>query len=288
MIRILLFVLLCEPAYDSAAQLVVRQPLILHQHSAQALIESTFSPEANASYDAVIQGSPLRMGGNTLEWEPRLSCGRSNGNAAARMCRSQASGALFWYLSGVVSPQPHTVSGIYQGYAILTVSGPKGTYSTSIPVTHEVHADKISCAVTATKKLDFGEADAYRSGSITLSSATGGRSYKGSQQYGRSASSYAPAALTLITTAESAIVTVLAPGTLTSSAGSIGFTSQLAYQATPRARYVPLIEGSGSRRIDINGGRMFFRIGGTVRTDATNAEAHYQGNITVTFLCGQS
>ena len=288
MTRILPLVLLCVQVPDSDAQLVVQRPLILHQHSGPALIESTFSPEVHAWYDAVIQGSPLRMGGHTLAWEPHLSCGHSNGNATARMCRSQASGVLFWSLSGRVPLQPHTAPGIYQGYAILTVSGPTGTYSTSIPVTHEVHADKVSCAVSATRKLDFGEAEAYRSGSITLSSTTGGRSYKGSPQYGRGVSTYAPAALTLTTRAESVMVTVLAPVTLSSSAGTIGFTSQLAYQPIPGGMYVPLIEGSGSRRIAISGGRMGFRIGGTVHTDATSAEAHYQGNITVTFLCGQS
>lgn len=288
MMRILLLMLLCAPVPDSPAQLVVNRPLILHQYSATALIESTFSPEAHAWYDAVVQVSPLRMGGHTLAWEPRLSCGHPSSNAAARMCRSQASGVLIWSLSGVVPLQPHTVPGIYQGYAILTVSGPTGTYSTSIPVTHEVHADKVSCAVSATRKLDFGEAEAFRPGTVTLSSITGGRSYKGSQQYGRGASNYAPAVLTLTTSAESVMVTVLAPVTLSSAAGTIGFTSQLAYQTIPGGRYVPLIEGSGSRRIDVNGGRMGFRIGGTVRTDATSAEAHYQGNITVTFLCGQS
>ena len=115
--------------------------------------------------------------------------------------------------------------------------------------TYEVHADKVSCAVSATRKLDFGEAEAYRSGSITLSSTTGGRSYKGSPQYGRGVSTYAPAALTLTTRAESVMVTVLAPVTLSSSAGTIGFTSQLAYQPIPGGMYVPLIEGSGSRRI---------------------------------------
>lgn len=287
MIRILLL-LLCAPVPDTAAQLAVHRPLILHQHGTPALIESTFSPEAHAWYDAVVQGSPLRMGGHTLAWEPQLSCGHSSANVGTRMCRSQSSGVFFWSLSGVVSRQPHTVPGIYQGYAVLTVSGPTGTYSTSIPVTHEVHADKVSCAVSATRKLDFGEAEAYRPGSVTLSSITGGRSYKGSQEYRRGASTYAPAALTLTTSAESVMVTVLAPVTLSSSAGTIGFTSQLAYQAIPGAGYVPLIEGSGSRQIAVNGGRMGFRIGGTVRTDATSAEAHYQGNITVTFLCGQS
>ena len=288
MTRILLLVLLSVPVPDSAAQLVVHRPLILHQHSGPALIESTFFPEVDAWYDAVIQGSPLRMGGHTLAWEPHLSCGRSHGNVAARMCRSQTSGVLFWSLSGVVPRQPHLVPGIYHGYAILTVSGPTGTYSTSIPVTYEVHADKVSCAVSATRKLDFGEAEAYRSGSVTLSSITGGRSYKGSRQYGGGVSTYAPAALTLATSAESVMVSVLAPVTLSSSAGTIGFTSELAYQTIPGGRYVPLIEGSGSRRIAVNGGRMGFRIGGTVHTDATSAEAHYQGNITVTFLCGQS
>ncbi|MYI84087.1 MAG: DUF4402 domain-containing protein [Rhodothermaceae bacterium] len=288
MTRILSLVLLCVPVPSSAAQLVVHRPLILHQHSGPALIESTFSPEVHAWYDAVIQGSPLRMGRHTLAWEPHLSCGRSGGKVAARMCRSQASDALLWSLSGVVPDQPHLVPGIYQGYAMLTVSGPTGTYSTSIPVTYEVHADKVSCAVSATRKLDFGEAEANRPGSVTLSSITGGRSYKGSQQYGRGVSTYAPAALTLTTSAGSAMVTVLAPVTLSSSSGTIGFTSQLAYQTIPGGRYVPLIEGSGSRRIAVNGGRMGFRIGGTVHTDATSSEAHYQGNITVTFLCGQS
>ena len=288
MTRILLLVMLCVPVPDSTAQLAVHRPLILHQHSGPALIESTFSPEVHAWYDAVIQGSPLRMGGHTLVWEPHLSCGHSNGNVAARMCRSQASGVLVWSLSGVVPHQPNVVPGIYQGYAILTVSGPTGTYSTSIPVTHEVPADKLSCAVSATRKLDFGEAEAYRSGSVTLSSVTGGRSYKGSQQYGRGVSTYAPAVLTMTTSAESVMVSVLAPATLSSSSGTIGFTSLLAYQTTPGGRYMPLIEGSGSRRVAINGGRMGFRIGGTVHTDATSAEAHYQGNITITFLCGQS
>ena len=288
MTRILLLVLLCVPVPGSAAQLVVHRPLILHQHSGPALIESAFSPEVHAWYDAVIQGSPLRMGGHMLAWEPHLSCGHSNGNDAARMCRSQAAGVLVWSLSGVVPLQPNTVPGIYQGFAILTVRGPAGTYSTSVPVTHEVHADKVSCAVSATRKLDFGEAEAYRSGSVTLSSITGGRSYKGSQHYGRGASTYAPAVLTLTTSAESVMVSVLAPVTLSSSTGSIGFTSQLAYQSIPGSRYVPLIEGSGSKRIAISGGRMGFRIGGTVHTDATSAEAHYKGNITVTFLCGQS
>lgn len=288
MTRILPLVLLCVQVPDSAGQLVVHRPLILHQQSVPTLIESAFSPEVHAWYDAVIQGSPLRMGGHTLAWEPHLSCGHSGGNVAARMCRNQASGVLFWSLSGVVPHEPHAVPGIYQGYAILTVSGPTDTYSTSIPVTHEVHADKVSCAVSATRKLDFGEAKAYRSGSIALSSITGGRSYKGSQQYGGGASTYAPAVLSLTTSAESVMVTVLAPVTLSSSAGTIGFTSQLAYQTIPGGRYMPLIEGSGSRRIAIGGGRMGFRIGGTVRTDAASAEAHYQGNITVTFLCGQS
>ncbi|MXY07235.1 MAG: DUF4402 domain-containing protein [Rhodothermaceae bacterium] len=288
MTRILPLVLLCVPVPRSAAQLVVHRPLILHQHSGPALIESAFSPEAHAWYDAVIQGSPLRMGGHTLAWEPHLSCGHSSGNVAGRTCRSQASGVLFWSLSGVVSQKQHKAPGIYQGYAILTVRGPTSTYSTSIPVTYEVHADKVSCAVSATRKLDFGEAEAYRPGSVTLSSITGGRSYKGSQQYGRGVSTYAPAALTLTTSAGSAMVTVLAPATLSSSTGTIGFTSQLAYQTIPGGRYVPLIEGSGSRRIAVNGGRMGFRIGGTVSTDAASAEAHYQGNITVTFLCGQS
>ncbi|MDE2671486.1 MAG: hypothetical protein OXI04_02995 [Bacteroidota bacterium] len=99
---------------------------------------------------------------------------------------------------------------------------------------------------------------------------------------------YAPAALTLTTSAGSVMVTVLAPVTLSSSAGTIGFTSELAYQSIPGGGFQPLIEGSGSRRIAISGGRMGFRIGGTVSTDAASAEAHYQGNITVTFLCGQS
>ena len=288
MTRILPLVLLCVPAPGSAAQLVVHRPLTIHQHSTPALIESTFSPEVHAWYDAVIQGSPLRMGGHTLAWEPQLSCGHSSGNVAARMCRSQAEGVLIWSLSGVVPHKPEAVPGIYQGYAILTVRGPTNTYSTSIPVTYEVHADKVSCAVRATRMLDFGEAEAHRPGSIVLSSITGGRSYKGSRQYGGGVSTYAPAVLTLTTSAESVMVTVVAPVTLSSSVGTIGFTSQLAIQSITGGKYMPLIEGSGSRRIAISGRRMGFRIGGTVSTDATSAEAHYQGNITVTFLCGQS
>ena len=173
------------------------------------------------------------MGGHTLAWEPHLSCGHAIGNAAARMCRSQAADGLFWALRGVVPLQPHAVPGIYQGHATLTVSGPAGTYSTSIPVTHEVHADKASCAVSATRKLDFGEAEAYRAGSVTLNSITGGRSYKGSQQHGGGASTYGTAILMLATSAESVIVSVLAPVTLSSFAGTIGFTSQLAYQTIP-------------------------------------------------------
>ena len=90
----------------------------------------------------------------------------------------------------MVSQKQHTVPGIYQGYAILTVRGPTSTYSTSIPVTYEVLADKVSCAVSATRKLDFGEAEANRPGSVTLSSITGGKSYKGSQHYGRGVSTY--------------------------------------------------------------------------------------------------
>ena len=42
MTRMLLLMLLCVQAPDSAAQLVVHRPLVLHQNSGPALIESAF------------------------------------------------------------------------------------------------------------------------------------------------------------------------------------------------------------------------------------------------------
>lgn len=281
-------ILLCTLIRDSTAQLRADRPLTLHRHGASVRVEPVFTPERGAWYHAFVQGSPLRMGSQILLWSPRLSCNRAIGREDARMCRAEFADVLFWNVYGAVASQANTVPGLYQGYATLTVQGAGEVYSTTFPVIYEVAVQEANCSVRASGRLQFGEADAYRPGSVTVNSETGGRRYKGAQSQRAEVSSHDSATLVLTTDAKSVTVMVKAPHVLQSPDGNIGFTSRLAYKTIASRRYLPLLEGSGSRPVHAEGGRILFRLGGTVTTYATSAEADYRGAVTVTFLCGQT
>jgi len=288
MMRIQLSLLLfCIPVHDSAAQLRVDRPLILGHDHQSALIEMVIPPEHGAWYDAVIQGGTLRTGNQTLTWQPQLSCNHPDSRPDMRMCRIQATGALSWHVSGMVRAPFDPAPGVYQGHAVLTVQGPAEAYSVFIPVTYGVPIRETDCTLRSTGRLEFGTAEANRFGTITMDSETGRRKFTGGQEQKLKTSPHQAAILTLTTSAKSVLVTVVSPSMLQSPTDHVGFSSQLAYQPVPGRRYLPLIQGSGSRRIRVDGRQMSFRLGGIVTTYATSLEADYQGSIALTFLCEQ-
>ncbi|MCY4158444.1 MAG: hypothetical protein OXE92_05335 [Bacteroidetes bacterium] len=287
MTRVALFLLLLlyVPIHVCMAQLRVDRPLLLGENGTPALIEMITEREYGAWYDAAIQGGFLRMGGHTLPWTPHLSCNHSHDKPTTSMCRVRAERTLFWHVYGEVVTQSLPSPGMYQGSVTLIVRGPTGTHSISVPVTYEVLASKTSCAVSSSGALEFGGAKANRAGIITVDPETGLRKYQ--ENHGQSPGTFAHqvATLTLTTSSQSALVTVTSPHILQSPYGHVGFTSQLAYKAASGSRYLPLITGSGSRRIHTGGEQIVFRLGGVVTTYATSPESDYEGLISLTFLC---
>ncbi len=276
--------ILCGSAGDSEAQLRVHGTLSLNGMPAR--IESVFTPEMGAWYEAIVQGHELRMGSKAIKWAPSISCQGQHPTNGAQVCRVQAGRNLIWYIYGATTEQADP--GIYHGHARLTVRGAGHLYTTSIPVRLSVRAIEPHCEISQSGALDFGEAQANTTGLVSLHSVTGQRSAHGYALQKTTSTRHRFARLTLSTSATSVMVSIDAPSVLRSEGSIVGFMSQLSYKSALSPTYRPLIEGSGSRRIQSDGPRLFFRLGGIVQTYVTSLEAEYQGNISFTILCEQS
>ena len=282
MIRIIVALLCWVPVDEPVAQLQVDRPLNLDQSDSSVRVEALFPFAEGQEYLAVIQGGLLRMDEHVIRWRPAILCN----DRRTRICRSRASKMMSWRIHGTALPPSDPDPGMYHGHALLSVQGPEETYTLTIPVTHQVHAQEVSCAVSAAGRLSFGHAEANQAGVVILSPQTSQYAYQRNQRQRLSRSPHQFATLTLITSTPSVLVTVAAPHELRSLTGRVGFSSHLAYQTTPGGRYRSLIRGSGSRRIWVHGGRIDFRLGGTVTTFLSSPEADYHGTVTMTFLCG--
>ncbi|MCY4171555.1 MAG: DUF4402 domain-containing protein [Bacteroidetes bacterium] len=281
-----LLVFVCGFFQDSVSQLRVEDALSLNDSGIYTRVESVFSPEMGAWYDAVIQGSELRMGSETIKWVPSISCHGHYRKTHTRMCRLRAGSHLTWHIYGTVTESGNQVAGFYRGHARMTVKGAGETFIASIPVSYIVSGSKPSCMISQSGTLDFGEVEAHTSGLVSLHSVTGQRSAHG-YSLQKTSSQHGFAHLTLGTSAKSVMVSVEAPTVLQSGRGIVGFRSQLSYKPVSAQKYLPLIEGSGSRRVPSDQQGIHFRLGGSVQTYSTSQEADYQGNITLTVLCEQ-
>lgn len=281
MIRILSALFCWIPVAEPVAQLQVDRPLNLDPSDSSVRVEALFPFAEDQEYLAVIQGTPLRMDEHVIQWQPAILCN----DRRTRICRSQASKIMSWRIHGTLVSQLDSEPGMYHGHALLSVQTPEETYTLTIPVTHQVHAQEAGCAVSTAGRLSFGHAEANQAGAVILNPQTRQYTYQGNQKRHRSKFPHQFATLTLITRTPSVLVTVAAPHELRSPMGRVGFTSHLAYQTSSGGRYQSLIRGSGSRRVLVHGGRIDFWLGGTVTTFLSSPEADYHGTVTVTFLC---
>jgi len=192
-----------------------------------------------------------------------------------------------WYIYGRITEPEDPVSGTYHGTALFTVRGPDDLFTASIPVRFTVPSPEPRCEIRQSGAVDFGEVEANTSGWILLHSQTGQRTAQGYSLQKKLASPYRLAYLTLSTNVPSVMISVDAPSVLQSNGSMVGFTSQLSYKSALSPTYQPLLEGSGSRRIQSGGQEILFRLGGSVQTYSTSLEANYQGKITLTVICEQ-
>jgi len=286
-IRWYFLVLLCGSVHGSEAQLRVYDPLRLNVFGGVTRVESIFTPESGGWYDAVVQGNELRMGSKTIQWEPSISCHGQQYKTTTHSCHVQAGSYLMWYIYGRITEPEDPVSGTYHGTALFTVRGPDDLFTASIPVRFTVPSPEPRCEIRQSGAVDFGEVEANTSGWILLHSQTGQRTAQGYSLQKKLASPYRLAYLTLSTNVPSVMISVDAPSVLQSNGSMVGFTSQLSYKSALSPTYQPLLEGSGSRRIQSGGQEILFRLGGSVQTYSTSLEANYQGKITLTVICEQ-
>ncbi len=251
-----------------------------------------FSFRIAGNYWASVSESDLVMGTSRIAWSPTVACvrvddnGESISGGSGSSCSQTVSGqdqGIFWDLGGIVSIPDRTPAGRYNGNVTLSVTGPGINDSITLDATLLVTAAPVQCQVSTGGSIDFGEAAARQSGTITVSPTTGSRSFAGGQRDPSGSSGFSMATAEVSTNVGAIVASVTAPSTLGTS---LSYTSYLAARHLPTGSWSLALTGSGSASRAVGtSGRMGYRLGGRVSTSATSAAGSYGGTVAISFLC---
>lgn len=257
-----------------------------------------FAFQIGPTYSASVSATNLSRGGFNFSWSPRVACVRNgsggeviNGGSSSFCTQSitAPTQGIFWDLGGQVNIPSTAPVGTYTATVTLTVSGPNINASMNVSVTLDVEAGAVTCTVSPDgNSIDFGDGAAQRSGTISLSSTSGSRSYGGSQFDPSGSSSFSLSVTQVTTNGAGVVASVTAPSSLSRSGGggSVPYLSWLAYRDTSTGSYVLGVTGSGSVTRAAGGdGFVGFRLGGRVTTTTGSAAGTYLGTVSVTYSC---
>lgn len=251
-----------------------------------------FSFRVGQSYQASVSATALAMGTNAISWSPAVACvrvgdnGESISGGSSSSCTQTVAAkdqGMFWDLGGSVSIPGTASVGSYAADVTLTVSGPGLSDSITLGATLTVTAAPAQCNVSTAGSLDFGQAAALQTGTVTISPVTADRGYGGAQRDPSGTSTFSLATAEVATNVQTVVATVAAPATLD---GTLSFESYLAARQAPSGTWSLAITGSGSasRAVGMSG-RLGYRLGGRVSTTSSSAAGGYAGAVSLSFSC---
>ncbi len=261
-------------------------------------VDTPFAFQVGQTYNASVSATSLSSGSFSFSWSPFVACVRTtsggeviSGGSSSFCTQSITSSGqgIFWDLGGLVTIPATAPAGRYTAQVTLTVSGPGLTSSLAVAVELDVQAAPVSCNVSSgSSDVDFGQALAMQSGTVSLWPTSGARTYSGGQFDPSGSSPFSLSTAQVTTNATNVVASVSAPASLGRSGGggSISYLSWLAYRDTSAGSYILGVTGSGSVTRAAGGdGFVGFRLGGRVTTTSTSAAGTYLGTVSVTYSC---
>lgn len=254
-----------------------------------------FGFQVGGTYSASVQATSFVSGSQTVNWSPTLACvrvgsdGESIAGGSSSFCLqsiTRAGQGVFWDLGGILSISSTATGGSYTANVTLTVRGPRLNSSITVPATLNVKVVETTCTLRNHRSVSFGSATARKSGTVTLSSVHGTRSYSSGQSDPSGSSQYTFGKASVTTNSGSVVVTVQAPSTLQGAGSTLPYTLYSATRTTPTGSYRNSITGSGTATLAVTSGQAIeVRFGGRVSVSRDASAGTYSGTAQVSFQC---